>query len=97
MEESEMRLNLRMKDLEAMATAGENAQNDDNGEGRMLASSDTIKQYIKNFNNNDKLDFTQRLMNFANIIEKRYLVEGLVMSLYILAKENAEIKLALLD
>jgi len=36
-------------------------------------------------------------MNFANIIEKRYLVEGLVMSLYILAKENAEIKLALLD
>ena len=63
----------------------------------MLASSDTIKQYIKNFNHNDKLDFTQRLMNFANIIEKKNLVEGLVMSLYILAKESSEIKIALLD
>ena len=63
----------------------------------MLASSATIKEYIKNFNHNDKLDFTQRLMNFANIIEKRYLVEGLVMSLYILASESELIKVALLD
>lgn len=36
-------------------------------------------------------------MNFANIIEQRYLVEGLVLSLYILAKENTDIKNALLD
>jgi hypothetical protein len=36
-------------------------------------------------------------MNFANIIEKKNLVEGLVMSLYILAKESSEIKIALLD
>ena len=36
-------------------------------------------------------------MNFANIIEKRYLVEGLVMSLHILAKESEQIKVALLD
>ena len=56
-----------------------------------------IKQQIKNFNQNDKLDFTQGLMNFANNIEKRFLVEGLVMSLQNLAKENHEIKLALLD
>jgi len=63
----------------------------------MPVSSDTIKQYIKNFNNNDKLDFTQRLMNFANIIEKKHLVEGLVMSLNILAQESSEIKIALLD
>lgn len=63
----------------------------------MLANSETIKQYIKNFNHNDKLDFTQRLMNFANIIEKKDLVDGLVMSLYILAKESPEIKTALLD
>ena len=36
-------------------------------------------------------------MNFANIIEKKHLVDGLVMSLYILAKESPEIKTALLD
>jgi len=63
----------------------------------MPTSSETIKTYIKNFNHNDKLDFTQRLMNFANMIEKRHLVEGLVMSLHVLAKESAEIKIALLD
>jgi hypothetical protein len=97
MEETEVRLNLRMSQLEAMAQ-NENAQNVDiNDSGRMLASSETIKTYIKNFNHNDKLDFTQGLMNFANKIEKRFLVEGLVMSLHILAKESSDIKIALLD
>jgi len=47
----------------------------------MLATNETIKAYIKNFNHNDKLDFTQRLMNFANTLDKRHLVDGLVMSL----------------
>lgn len=60
-------------------------------------SADGIKQFIKNFNHNDKLDFTQRLMNFANIIDRKYLVDGLVMSLAILAQESWEIKIALLD
>lgn len=63
----------------------------------MLASQETIKTYIKNFNDNDKLDFTQGLMNFANKIEKRFLVDGLVMSLHILTGEIAKIKIALLD
>ena len=36
-------------------------------------------------------------MNFANKIEKRWLVEGLVMSLHLLANESAKIKIALLD
>ena len=36
-------------------------------------------------------------MNFANKIEMRFLVEGLVMSLYILARESYDIKVALLD
>lgn len=36
-------------------------------------------------------------MNYANKLDKRFLVEGLVMSLNILAKESAEIKVALLD
>jgi hypothetical protein len=97
MEETELRLSMRMKDLEAMAQ-NENSQNDDiNESGRMMASSDTIKTYIKNFNHNDKLDFTQGLMNFANKIEKKFLVDGLVMSLHILAKESSDIKIALLD
>jgi len=60
-------------------------------------SADGIKQFIKNFNHNDNLDFTQRLMNFANIIDRKYLVDGLVMSLAILAQESWEIKIALLD
>lgn len=36
-------------------------------------------------------------MNFANKIEKKFLVDGLVMSLHILAKESSDIKIALLD
>jgi len=63
----------------------------------MVQSQDAIKNYIKNFNNNDKLDFTQGLMNFANKIGNRFLVDGLVMSLHILAKESSDIKVALLD
>ena len=92
-----MRLNLRMSQLEAMAQNENNQNVDINDSGRMLASSETIKTYIKNFNHNDKLDFTQGLMNFANKIEKRFLVDGLVMSLHILAKESSDIKIALLD
>jgi hypothetical protein len=37
------------------------------------------------------------MLNFANTIEKRYLVEGLVMSLSSFAEENPKIKMALLD
>ena len=95
MEETERRFNMRIKDLEAMA-ANDSSQKNQN-EGRMLASQETIQNYIKGFSHNDKLDFTQGLMNFANGVEKRYLVDGLVMSLHILAKESAEIKIALLD
>ena len=63
----------------------------------MLQSQETIKTYIKNFPENDKLNFVQGLMNFANKIEKRWLVQGLVMSLHILANESSKIKVALLD
>ena len=89
-------LSNRMKELEAIAAQGV-SQSDQKSFNDMTASAETIKHYIKNFNSNDKLDFVQRLMNIANIIEQRYLVEGLVMSLYILAKENSEIKIALLE
>lgn len=63
----------------------------------MLASQEQIRSYFKNFNDNDKLDFVQGLMNFANKIEKRFLVDGLVMSLNTLTGETSKIKIALLD
>jgi hypothetical protein len=47
----------------------------------MLQTKETIQNYIKGFNHSDKLSFTQSLMNFANTVEKHYLVDGLVMSL----------------
>ena len=97
MEETELRFKQRMQELEVMAAQGDHSSNEISSEGRMQHSSETIKTYIKNFNHNDKLDFTQGLMNFANKIEMRFLVEGLVMSLYILARESSDIKVALLD
>lgn len=97
MEEKEQTLFNRIKELEEIAAQNKGMSDNYSQNNDMTASSDTIKQYIKNFNSNDKLDFVQRLMNFANIIEQRYLVEGLVMSLHILAKENSDIKIALLD
>ena len=68
MEEKEQMLSNRMKELEAIAAQGQN-QSDQKSFNDMTASADTIKHYIKNFNSNDKLDFVQRLMNIANIIE----------------------------
>lgn len=69
MEETEKRFNMRIKDLEAMAANESSLKEDGADEGRMLASQETIQTYIKNFNNNDKLDFVQGLMNFANKIQ----------------------------
>lgn len=94
LEETERRLNSRMRDLEALASA-EPARSQ--SEGWMQTSAEYIKDQIAKFSTNDKLDFTQGLLGFANQIDKRYLVDGLIMSLHILAKETPEIKLALLD
>lgn len=97
MEDIQAKFKKRMEDLEEAARK-DTTQISQRSEGNgLLASSETIKQYIKNFNHNDKLDFTQGLLNFANKIEKKFLVEGLVMSLNILAKESSDIKVALLD
>lgn len=92
-----MRFQARMKAFEEMAKNADKQTDDGSTNDGMLASQETIKTYIKNFNDNDKLDFTQGLMNFANKIEKRFLVDGLVMSLHILTGEIAKIKIALLD
>lgn len=96
-EETEMRFQARMKAFEDMAKKSDQQSEEQNANDGMLASQETIKTYIKNFTDNDKLDFTQGLMNFANKIEKRFLVDGLVMSLHILTSEQSKIKIALLD
>lgn len=97
MEEKEQVLFNRIKELEEIAAQNKSQTDNRSQMNDMTASSETIRQYIKNFNSNDKLDFVQRMMNFANIIEQRYLVEGLIMSLHVLAKENSDIRIALLD
>ena len=44
------------------------------------------------------MEFTQGLLNFANKIDRRFLTEGLLPNLELLAKEtNQDIKMALLD
>lgn len=97
MEEIQIKFAQRMEELNELAKKDTTQINQpDEGNG-LLASSETIKTYINNFNHNDKLDFTQGLLNFANKIEKKFLVEGLVMSLNILAKQSSDIKVALLD
>ena len=86
-----------MKAFEELAkTTDAKAAGSDDADG-MLASQEQIRSYFKNFNDNDKLDFVQGLMNFANKIEKRFLVDGLVMSLNTLTGETSKIKIALLD
>ena len=47
-----------MQELELMAAQGESSTSEISSEGRMQHSAETIKTYIKNFNHNDKLDFT---------------------------------------
>jgi len=48
-----------------------------------------IKAFIKKSNQQEKLEFTQGLLNFANKIDKKFLTEGLLPNLRILV--NLEI------
>lgn len=57
-EETEMRFQARMKAFEDMAKNADSKTDDQNANDGMLASQETIKTYIKNFTDNDKLDFT---------------------------------------
>lgn len=95
--ETERSFNVRMAQLEALAAMTEENQTEMGMGDNLLQSQETIKNQIKNFNENEKLNFTQGLMNFANKIQKRWLVEGLIFSLEMLATESAKIKIALLD
>lgn len=57
MEEKEQVLLDRMKELEAIAHQNQQSNLDKTQINDMTPSAETIKQYIKNFNSNDKLDF----------------------------------------
>ena len=93
--ETERSFNVRMQQLEALAAA---QGNDEAGSlGEEYSSQEAIRNQIKNSNENDKLNFTQGLMQFAPKIEKRFLVDGIIFSLEMLATESAKIKIALLD
>lgn len=46
---------------------------------------------------NQKLEFTQNLLNFANRIDSKSLADNLVPALQLFAQENSDIKRALLS
>jgi hypothetical protein len=83
MEESENRLsNAMMNDQDI-----EEEEEDSRKEAKIAQSNQSfekIKAFIKKSNQQEKLEFTQGLLNFANKIDKRFLTEGLLPNLEIL-------------
>jgi hypothetical protein len=81
MEESENRLSNAMmhdqdiEEEEQTSSAKEPKLNQSN------QSYEKIKAFIKKSNQQEKLEFTQGLLNFANKIDKRFLIEGLLPNL----------------
>ena len=59
---------------------------------------DKIRNFIKKSNTQEKLEFTQGIINFAHKIDKKFLIDGLLPNLERLTKEKeADIKIALID
>jgi hypothetical protein len=87
MEESENRLsNAMMNDQDI-----EEEEEDSRKEAEIAQSNQSfekIKAFIKKSNQQEKLEFTQGLLNFANKIDKRFLTEGLLPNLEILVSSN---------
>jgi hypothetical protein len=50
-------------------------------------SFEKIKNFLKRSPPIEKLEFTQGLLNFANKIEKRFLIEGLLPALKLLVRD----------
>lgn len=95
MEEKENRLNIAMQEA-----AEEEEQEEDSVERRteVNQSFEKIRNFIKKSNQQEKLEFTQGLLNFANKIDRKFLTDGLLPNLKLLAGENnPDIKRALLD
>jgi hypothetical protein len=96
MEEKENRLNIAMSNDEVEEEVNEQQSKAD--KGGMNQSYEKIRKFIQKSNQQEKLEFTQGLLNFANKIDRRFLTEGLLPNLELLAKEqNQDIKRALLD
>lgn len=96
MEEKENRLNIAMSNDEVEEKVNEQQNKAD--KGGMNQSYEKIRKFIQKSNQQEKLEFTQGLLNFANKIDRRFLTEGLLPNLELLAKEqNQDIKRALLD
>ena len=61
-------------------------------------SCEKIKQFIKKSNEQERLEFTQGIINFAHKIDRKFLIEGLLPNLEILTKEKLpDTKMALID
>jgi len=60
-------------------------------------SAEKIQSFINKSTNAEKLEFTSGLLNFANKIDKRYLINGLLPSLKLLANDTPDVKKALLN
>ena len=86
MEEKENRLNIAMSNDEIEDDISEQQIKVD--KGGMNQSYDKIRKFIQKSNQQEKLEFTQGLLNFANKIDRRFLTEGLLPNLELLAKEN---------
>ena len=57
-----------------------------------------IRTFIKKSSAQEKLEFTQGIINFAHKIDKKFLIDGLLPNLERLTKEKeADIKIALID
>ncbi len=61
-------------------------------------SCEKIRLFIKKSSEQERLEFIQGIINFAHKIDKKFLIEGLLPNLEILAKEKLpENKMALID
>jgi hypothetical protein len=87
MEEKENRLNIAMSNDDIDDQDVPEQQNKE-VKGGMNQSYDKIRKFIQKSNQQEKLEFTQGLLNFANKIDRRFLTEGLLPNLELLAKET---------
>lgn len=106
LEENEHRLSLQMmkevNEEESRDSFSLSSSQTSASTGRMSTSGksqsfEKIKQFLQKSDHNAKLDFTQGLLNFANKIEKKFLLEAVLPALKLLANDSPDIKKALLD
>ena len=61
-------------------------------------SCEKIRLFIKKSNEQERLEFTQGIINFAHKIDRKFLIEGLLPNLEVLTKEKLpDTKIALID